>query len=291
MIGELPQPAARRFGGLALGSISASPWHLAAALLLLLAAICARGADAPGADGLTLLNSGDTVSMEVYGQPDLTTTLYVGDDGVIKVPLAGPVPVAGISAVQAAARIERALKDGDYLRNPHVTLMIVRSSSQQVSVLGEVHTPGQYVVTPNTTVLDLIARAGGVTENSADTIYILHPDGQGNVTRLPVSIGQLSGRGDAAPTQGLHGGDSLLVPKAEQFYIYGEVAKPDRYRLQPGMTVIEAVTLAGGVTARGSDRRVDIKRMGKNGRYVTLHARASDPLQAGDVLRVKESLF
>jgi len=96
---------------------------------------------------------------------------------------------------------------------------------------------------------------------------------------------------NAIPTQGLHGGDSIFIPHAEQFYIYGEVMAPNKYRVEPGMTVIEAIARAGGVTARGSEHRVDIKRLGANGGYVTVKAKLNDVVKPDDVIHVKESIF
>jgi polysaccharide export outer membrane protein len=88
----------------------------------------------------------------------------------------------------------------------------------------------------------------------------------------------------------LHGGDTIVVPRAEQFYIYGEVASPNKYRVEPNMTVIQAISRAGGVSLRGSEHRVEIKRMSK-GSYITIKAKLSDLVQPDDVIHVKESIF
>jgi polysaccharide export outer membrane protein len=237
------------------------------------------------------LGEGDSVALQVYGQPDMTETVYVDDDGAISVPLVGPVKVAGSSSVEAGLRVERALKEGKFLVDPHVTITIVQSRSQRVSVLGEIKSPGRYGIDPNTNIMDLLALAGGTTDNSADVVTILRPDGQGNVTRHEVDLKRLSGSNTPLPTEALRGGDSVLVPRAQTFYIYGEVATPSKYRVEPSMTVIQAIARAGGVTVRGSTRRIEIKRTGSNGQYVTTKAKLSDLVQADDVIQVKESIF
>jgi polysaccharide export outer membrane protein len=221
----------------------------------------------------------------------MTTTVSVSDDGTINVPLAGRVQVAGLSAVKAGQRVEDALQEGHFLVHPHVTLAIVQARSQRVSVLGEVRQPGRYPIEPNTSVFDLLAQAGGVTEIGADVVYILRTDASGVVNRYPVNLKGLANEASAMPTQALHSGDSLYVPRAQQFYIYGEVTKPDMYRIEPGMTVVQAIARAGGVTPRGSERRVDVKRTGKDGNYVIAHAKLSDLVQPDDVITVKESIF
>jgi polysaccharide export outer membrane protein len=82
-----------------------------------------------------------------------------------------------------------------------------------------------------------------------------------------------------------------VVPHADQYYIYGEVKAPNMYRLEPKMTVIQAIAQAGGITPRGSDRRIEIKRPGKDGKYTIVHAKADDLVAPDDVIRVKESIF
>jgi len=276
---------------------SPAPWRRNAwgliFLLLLSHTALAWAADTPSTDKryLAALGPGDAVSMEVYGQPDMTTTVSVADDGTISIPLAGRVQVAGLSSVDAGRRVEKALRDGQFLVDPHVTLTIVKARSQLVSVLGEVHLPGRYPIDSNTSVFDLLAQAGGVTEVGADVVFILRTDASGAVNRFPINLKGLANGASAISMQPVQSGDSLYVPRAQQFYIYGEVNKPDMYRLEPGMTVIQAVARAGGVTARGSERRVEVKRAGKDGNYVITHAKSSDLVQPDDVINVKESIF
>ena len=237
------------------------------------------------------LGAGDSVNIQVYGQPDMTTTVYVSDDGTLPVPLAGPVQVAGLSPAEASQRIEKALKDGRFLIDPHVTLTVAISRSQRVSVLGQVGHPGLYPIESSTTIFDLLALAGGALETGSDQIFLLRPDASGNVHRYPIDLRGLSEAKGAIPTQQLHGGDSVFVPLAQQFYIYGEVTSPNKYRVEPDMTVIKAIARAGGVTPRGSERRVDIKRMGPDGKYVIVKAKLNDPVKPDDVIHVKESIF
>ena len=240
---------------------------------------------------LVELGPGDQITLEVYGQPDMTSTLYVGNDGTISVPLAGPVQVSGLTPVTAAKRVEEALVAGQFLVAPHVTIAVLVGKSQRVSVLGEVRTPGRYTIEPNTSIFDLLAQAGGTTQDSSDVIYISRTGADGTVSRYPINLKATGDRGPTDSLQKLQSGDEIMVPRAEQFYIYGEVTSPNKYRMEPGMTVVEAIVRAGGVTPRGSDRRVEIKRIGKDGKYITLHAKLSDLVEPNDVIRVKESIF
>lgn len=240
---------------------------------------------------LLQLGPGDSVSIQVYGQPDLNATVYVSDDGTIPFALTGAVKVAGLSPAEAATRIEKALKDGKYLVDPHVTITVTESRSQRVSVLGQVGRPGRYAVQSNTSIFDLLADAGGITELGGDQVFILRPDASGNITRYPISLKRLAegARGNSEVT--LTGGDSVMVPTAPQLYIYGEVTTPGKFKVEPGMTVVQAIARAGGITQRGSQNRVVIKRRKPDGTYETTKAALSDLVQADDVIRVKESIF
>ena len=259
------------------------------------AALPVPAAPAPAAANavgpLSPMGPGDSVTLHVFGQPDMDTVLGVADDGTIRVPLAGAVQVGGVSPEAAARRVEKAFKDGGYFVDPHVTITVTQSLSQRVSVLGEVRQPGRYPVDSKTSIIDLLAQAGGETEFASENVYVLRTDAAGSVKRYPVNLKGLTDPGASAPTQLLHAGDSVYVPRAEQFFILGEVQKPAMYKLEPNLTVLQAISLAGGITAKGSDRRVEIKRTGKDGQQVVIKPKPNDFVQPDDVIRVKESIF
>jgi polysaccharide export outer membrane protein len=242
---------------------------------------------------LLQLGPGDQVKMDVFGRPEMDGTMYVGDDGTIRVPLAGAVSVSGLSPAQAGQKVEDALKKGQFLVDPHVTFTVLVSRSQRVSVLGEVRVPGRYAIESNTTILDLLAQAGGATERGGDIVYILRPDSSGTLQRTPVDLKGTLNTQDGAPAafQTLRAGDSLFVPAAAQFYISGEVRTTGVLRLDSGMTVVQAIAKAGGVTERGSTRRVSIKRKNAQGGYSVISAKPEEKIQPDDVITVKERIF
>jgi polysaccharide export outer membrane protein len=269
--------------------------------MLLLRAVCvcgtAQAAPPPvpvaAERPLLQLGPGDQVKMDVFGRPEMDTTTYIADDGTIRVPLAGAVNIGGLSPGEAAQKVETALKKGQFLVNPHVTFTVLQSRSQRVSVLGEVHNPGRYPIEANTTVLDLLAQAGGATEKGSDIIYVLRPDGTGALQRHPVNLKGAVDAKDSTPAvlQTLRGGDSIFVPVAEQFYIAGEVHAPAMYRLETGMTLLQAIARAGGVTDKGSASRVSIKRRTANGDYIVISGKPGEKIQPDDVITVKERIF
>lgn len=251
----------------------------------------AKSGEASQPTPLLILGVGDAVSVKVYGRPELATTTYVSDDGSIPVPLAGDVQIAGQSPSKAAQSIAAAFRQRDLLVNPQVTVFLVESRSQQVSVLGAVAEPGRFVVTSNTTVLDVLAQAGGITEDGGNTVVVMRPDESGQPTRHTVNLQGFGQQNQDTPALTLRGGDSIFVPPAERFSIYGEVNQPNIYRLKPGMTVVEAITRGGGVTPRGSRNRIEIRRANGNGTFTTRDASLNDVVKPDDVIRIKGRLF
>lgn len=240
---------------------------------------------------LLQLGAGDSVAIHVYGQPDMDGTVYVDDDGTISVPLVGAVQVAGLAPADAAKRIEKALIDGRYLNSPHVTLTVTQSRSQRVAVLGEVRTPGRYQIESHATILEVLSLAGGTTENAGDEVYVMRAEPDGSVSRRVIKLRQATQSSSMDTDQLVRSGESVFVPRAEHFYIYGAVNNPSQYRLEDGMTVRQAIVRAGGVNARGSDSRIEITRKGKGSEEIVVSAKPGDLVQPNDVIKVKESLF
>lgn len=253
----------------------------------------AAASDPPAHQPLLPLGPGDEVTVHVFGQPNMDGTMYIADDGTVRVPLAGPVHVAGLSPTGAAHAVEAALRKKQILVSPHVTFTILKSTSQQVSVLGEVRNPGTFPVQSNSTLLELLAQAGGETEQGSDTVFVLRPNPDGAMRRLAVNLQGLAEAGTTpeAAEFTMKGGDQVYVPRAAQVFVTGEVRTPGRFRIDPGMTVLEALAHAGGVTNMGSTRRISIRRRESNGRYRELSARLTDKVQPNDVITVRERIF
>ncbi len=86
-------------------------------------------------------------------------------------------------------------------------------------------------------------------------------------------------------------GDIINVARQPMFYIYGEVQRPGAFRLEQGMSVVQALSLGGGLTARGTQRGIKILRRDDKGAMQELDAQLADPVKKDDVIYVKESLF
>jgi polysaccharide export outer membrane protein len=235
---------------------------------------------------------GDQVRVDVFGLPELTTTTAVAADGTIRLPLTGAVQVLGQSPTEAAKAIETALVKGEFVLDPRATVTMVQSSSQRVSVLGEVRAQGRYPIESNTTVLDVIALAGGITEMGSDVVEILRNDSTTGVQqKLTVNLREAASHGaSAGPALTLHGGDTISVKK-RTFIITGEVKNPGEYRIEGDMVLLEALARAGDVTQMGSTRRVEIRRRGADGKYVVIKGKKNTRIEPGDLIKVNERVF
>ena len=241
--------------------------------------LLALAAGAWAADNLDKLGVGDAVHVIVHQQPDLTTDARINERGAISMPLIGEVKLAGMAPNEAAAAIGEKFKKGEYLKNPQVSLSVTTVRSRQVSVLGAVARPGRYPLDDTSFQLsDVIAAAGGIAPTGGDTVVVLR---DGKQERVP-----LLGKGYA-----LKGGETVNVERAPVFYIHGEVARSGAYRVEPNMTVMQAIAAGGGVTPRGSDRRLKMRRVGPDGKLVERDASLKDTVKADDVIFVKEALF
>jgi polysaccharide export outer membrane protein len=243
------------------------------------------GADSPGAD--YRVGAGDLLKVSVFGYPDLNGDLRVSQTGNITFPLLGEVPVAGLSVHEAESLLSRRLADGQFIRNSQVTLLVSEYQSKRVAVLGEVTRPGQYPLTFAKRVVDLIADAGGVlSATAADDATLIHVDGTTSTLDVTAIL-----QGNLTQNVLLAPGDTINIPKAPKFYIYGEVQRPGAYRLERNMTVSQAISAGGGLTRRGSERSAIIKRRIAGSKEQRIRVKGPDLLKPDDVLDIKESWF
>jgi polysaccharide biosynthesis/export protein len=224
------------------------------------------------------LGVGDAIRVTVYQQPDLTTEARINEKGLIAMPLIGDVKLAGLSQAQAATAIGESLKKGKYLKNPQVAVSLTTLRSKQVSVLGLVARPGRYALDDTSSNLsDVIAAAGGIGAGGSETVTVLRDGKEQKV--------------DVFKPFALKGGDTVNVERAPVFYIYGEVTRGGAYPITPDMTVMQAIAAGGGITPRGSDRRLKLRRPSGDGKLVETDAKLNDRIKADDVIFVKEALF
>ena len=240
------------------------------------------------------LGGGDLLRISVFGQKDLDTVTRVTNEGNISFPLIGEVQVSGLTTREAETAIGQRLSQGNFVRNPQVTIFIEERQTAErdtVTILGQVARPGRFAAEPYgaggaESLLGLIALAGGIADDAADYL-ILTRDMEGKKDTRRVDLVALLNQGDVRQNYELKGGDIVFVPRMDVFYAYGEVEKPGRYRLERNMTVMQAISVSGGMTQFGTEKNISVKRRDEKGNMRDLRVKLTDTLQPDDVVHVK----
>ncbi len=203
----------------------------------------------------------DVLAITVFEQASLSGKFTVEADGTFTFPLVGRVKVGGLLLRQVEEELKKRLSDG-FLKNPQISVAVEQYRSQRVFVMGEVHTPGTYPITGDMTLIEVLARAGYTTTNASGEVVILRssiagnsapilPDQDEAAEVLKIDLRELAA-GALATNVALRDGDTVFVPTSEVIYVFGHVRNPGGYPIKKGTTVLQALSLAGGVTDRGS---------------------------------------
>ena len=233
----------------------------------------------------------DNLSIIVSDETELTGKYRVDTDGTISMPYLSRVLLAGLSLADAQDKITTLLKAG-FIRNPQVRIEVDQFKARNVLVTGEVRTPGK-VTLPGTTMslLEALALAGSPTQNASNDVLVMHPPKPGEKAPEPIMVNRKDLElGKVGRDLVLQDGDIVNVPVAKRFYISGFIKNPGSFVLDTGTTVAQAIILAGGLTDRGSDRRLSIIRS-EGGKSVEISAKMEDRVQPNDEIKVKSRFF
>lgn len=238
-----------------------------------------------------VLGSGDVIRVTVYQNPDLTLETRVSEAGVISYPLLGSVKAGGLSVTQIENRIAEGLRTGNFVKQPQVTVLVVQVRGNQVSVLGQVNKPGRYPLeVADSKLSDVLAVAGGIAPTGADVVTVVGTRG-GQPFRAEIDLARSVGQARANGDIQIVNGDVVWIDRAPTVYIYGEVQRAGAFRLERGMTVMQALATGGGLTLRGTEKGLRVHRRGSDGKVQILQPQMDEALRDGDVVYVKESLF
>jgi len=210
----------------------------------------------------------------VWGHDDLSKDYPVSQDGRVPFPLIGSVQAVGLSTAELAKRI-RDLLEKDYLVNPQVIVGIKEYLSKKVNVMGEAEKPGLFYLTGPTTLLELLSKAGGLSKTAGKDLVLVRTEGaDGKVNAAGSTILRLDVRkiqsGDVKENILLQNGDMMFVPKASAFFVLGEVNKPGTFPLDKEISVLEAVTLAGGFSGTAAPSGAKVLRRTAEGKQETI---------------------
>jgi polysaccharide export outer membrane protein len=234
----------------------------------------------------------DTVKVTVFDEPQLSGTYRVDGDGAFAYPFLGVrIAAAGRTLREVEAEITKRLVDG-YVRRPQVMMEVEQYRSRYVFVVGEVRSPSKVALSGQMTLIEALAQAGYLTPNAGSEVVITRsgaadagatPDARTQRVRL---TDVLAGRTIVT----LEEGDTISVARAERFFVGGQVKSPGQFTWEPGLTVGQAILLAGGVTEKGSNRGLKVIRDVK-GKKREIDVRADDPVQPNDQIVVRQRLL
>lgn len=237
------------------------------------------------------LGAGDVIKITVFDYPDLTSELRVSESGTIMFPMLGQVVVGGLSPDEASNLIAASLDRERFIRHASVSVQVSQYRSQQVSVIGQVNKPGKYPLDKASTIVDLLAMAEGIDQTGGDKAIIIRPGKDGQIeSKTEIDLYALF-QGDAPKHINVQNGDTIFIPRADVFYIYGEVQHPGTLRLERNMTVLHAISAAGGLTPKGTENGVKLKRPDEHGEMQTLDAELGDRVKPNDIIYIRESWF
>ncbi|MCB1935424.1 MAG: polysaccharide export protein EpsE [Nitrosomonas sp.] len=233
---------------------------------------------------------GDVLKILVYGNADLTLETKVNEAGKITFPLLGEITIEGLTPSAAEKKIADRLQNEGYLRKPQVTILTSTLYSQQISVLGHVRNQGRYAIEGQRSLTDVLAKAGGISPDGGNTVTLIRAEDE-HFVKEEIDMLSIFQTGDMTLNPVIRGGDLIYVATAPRFYIYGEVQRPGFYRLEPGMTVVQALSTGGGLNVRGTERGVRIQRRNADGVLQIIKVKPDDLVQPDDVVYIQESLF
>jgi len=268
------------------------------ALLFATAMVIAAGASAAERDKAPpapppdyQLGAGDTIRIQVFQNPDLTLETRLSEGGTISYPLIGLVKVGGQTLDAAERQIAKQLKDGGFVQQPQVTIVLMQNRANQVSVLGQVNRPGRYPLeSTNTRLTEMLATAGGIAPTGADRVIVMGTRNGRNFLK-EVDVPGLFITNNVLDDVVLAGGDAVYVDRAPVFYVYGEAQRPGTYRIERGMTIQQAIAQGGGPTPRGTDKDPRLYRRSADGTVQQTTPAPGDLVKPDDVIYVRQSLF
>ena len=279
-----------------MGSRSTRAWLISLALVFAAPALSAQTA-------ASKIAARDQLKVTVYGLDGMSGDFQVDADGAIKFPQLGLVKAGGLTPREVEAAISNGLVSGGFaIRPPEVSVAVQPSASKSVTVTGEVKSPGTFTYSGDMTLYQALVKAGLPTSAAGDQVLIVHDrpapvrdgaPGDAAAEDIETRSYRDMENGNRANDVTLRDGDRVFVKKAGQVYINGFVRNPNAYTIEPaGVTLSQALTLAGGVTERGSDKRVEILRKapGKDPEKLK-DVTPNTIVKPGDTVTVKARIF
>jgi len=245
----------------------------------------------------------DLLEISVFGLDELNKTVRISEEGKITLPLLGEIEVEGLTKTELEKKLSQLLEE-KYLQNPQVTVFIREYQSKIVSVLGAVENPGTYELLGRQTLLQIISKAGGLTQEAGKEIIVIRQQEDGTSTSLKIPIDDLILKGDARLNIPLQLNDIINIPidKIVLVYVFGQVNRPGALNVKKSNipALLQAIAQAGGFSDRAAKGGVLIKRVDEEGKEIKIKVNVKDIIRGkkkdiqlleNDVVYVPETIF
>lgn len=256
-----------------------------------------------------LVGPQDVLTITSYDQPELTGQFTVETDGTFTYPMIGRLYVSGMTLRAVETELKQELVDQGFFMDPQVTVTIEQYRSQKVYIVGEVRTPGAYSLSGDMRLVEVLALAGSTLPTASGEAVVVHASNdtlvvepargpawsmdsgsEGPDELVRVDLRELE-NGNLSQNVPLRSGDTIFVLRAESVYVFGQVRNPGAYSIrQKQTTVLQALSLAGGVTDRGSMGRFKIVRT-VGGEKQEIKVELTDFILPLDTIVVPERFF
>jgi len=272
---------------------------MVAIVAIVVSVIAAMGATVAAQVSNYTIGAQDVLTISVFDEPSLSGKYAVELDGSLSFPLVGRVKAAGLSLRDFESDLRKRLASG-YFRNPRITVAIEQYRSQRVFVVGAVKDPGTYSLTGDMSLIEVLAKAGSTTDAAGDEVMLIRGHGRTSAT-LPdagaadddvirVNLKDLQAGPAAARNLALNDGDTIYVPRAQMVYVFGQVKNPGSYAVQSDTTVLQVLSLAGGVLPTGAMNRLQVIRV-VAGAKKEFKVKLTEGVNPGDTIVVPERYF
>ena len=271
---------------------------MVAASALVIGLIAATSATTTAQTSGYVIGAQDVLTISVFDEPSLSGKYSVELDGSLSFPLVGRIRAAGMSLRDFESDLRTRLASG-YFRHPQVSVAIEQYRSQRIFVVGAVKDPGTYGLTGDLTLIEVLAKAGSTTDAAGDEVMIVRGHGRTTAT-LPeagaaddvvrVNLKDIQSGAAAARNMTLSDGDTVYVPRAQVVYVFGQVKNPGSYPVQSDTTVLQVLSLAGGVLPTGAMNRLQVIRV-VAGAKKEFKVKLTEGVNPGDTLVVPERFF
>jgi polysaccharide biosynthesis/export protein len=240
----------------------------------------------------------DSLSIDIFGQDDLSGEVRVNGLGNITVPLVGEVPVAGLTPREVEKRLSDLYKEDQYLINPQIKVLVKEFRFQRVVVSGAVSKPGAYELIGPRTLLEVIGQAGGLSERASEVVHVIRSQNAPERTKalkvedkksfssgaetIVIDLHRLLVDGAMQLNMPLKNGDVIHVPYVENAFVLGAVRKPGNVPVKEKLTVAQAIALAGGLDPQLASNDVTVVRFDDQGQRIDLKYNLKSVIHKGE---------